>query len=269
KTYDVFISHIGSEKTVQFCKQLLEYLENKWNFKTCLVERDLLAGAATCDNIVESVKDSRCFLLVLTPDYIQVPSDCDQIVSESPEYVKETHWRPYEFQIALEESLKLQTRIVIIKLEKLPANINMDHMKTLKHVIGVTRCLKWEPNVRRKQDKFWKNLLYQLPTSSKWRPTFGQLVQPGTRLSQHKSADDEKPLNRQFSDESGYGEGSPTEETSAPFYSISNELGNSREGHSYSSSHGDIQVSVEENKYGHQKDENIQAEIPNSGKFIV
>nr|XP_006813208.1 PREDICTED: interleukin-1 receptor-like 1-like [Saccoglossus kowalevskii] len=201
KTYDVFISHIGSEKTVKFCKKLLEYLENKWGFKTCLVERDLLAGVATCDNIVESVKDSSCFLLVLTPDYIQVPPDNDQIVLESPEYVKETHWRPYEFQIALEESLKLQTRIVIIKLEKLPANINMDHMKTLKHVIGVTRCLKWEPNAGRKQDKFWKNLLFQLPTSSKWRPTLGQLVCAGLSVLQHKSADDEKPLNRQLSDE--------------------------------------------------------------------
>ncbi|XP_070538560.1 interleukin-1 receptor accessory protein-like 1 [Ptychodera flava] len=193
KKYDVFISHSGTDDDFRFVKYvLMQYLENQCKFKLCVEERDFLAGNAIADNVVESIEASKSWIIILTPDYLTA------------------HWSSFQFHVALEQSLKLRSNLVIVLAKELPEDANTDHMKALGHVISVTKCLKWQPDDVGKTRKFWKKLLLQLPKSAAGRSSVLKAIseQQDEPVTSVCEPDCERLLSQQ-SIESGYS-GSPT-----------------------------------------------------------
>ncbi|XP_077988342.1 X-linked interleukin-1 receptor accessory protein-like 2 [Glandiceps talaboti] len=240
KKYDIFISHSGSEKDFPYVKYvLMKYLENKYGFKLCVEERDFLAGNAIADNVVESIEDSRSCIIVLTPDYLT------------------SNWSPFQFNVALERSLKLHNHLIIIIARELPSEVDMKHWKSLKHVIGVTRSLKWKEGNLSSQEKFWKKLLLQLPKSPKGRPNVRKDLSENTITH---SSSEQNLLGRQFSTsgESGYS-GSPTDDK--PWNPLAHARSESVESQqsAFTGSQSDITVSVEEGKMTTVQSEEVPA----------
>lgn len=69
KTYDIFISY-AHEDDEWVTLELLPKLETKYGFKACIHERDFRIGVTVMQNIVQCVDESRVFLAVLTPAYV-------------------------------------------------------------------------------------------------------------------------------------------------------------------------------------------------------
>lgn len=69
KTYDIFISY-AYEDDEWVTSELLPKLEITYGFKACVHERDFRIGVTVMQNIVQCVDESRVFLAVLTPAYV-------------------------------------------------------------------------------------------------------------------------------------------------------------------------------------------------------
>jgi hypothetical protein len=68
--YDAFLSYASADE-VWVLQQLVEKLEKEENFRLCLHERDFQIGRPIADNIVFSLDQSSCCILVLTEKFTE------------------------------------------------------------------------------------------------------------------------------------------------------------------------------------------------------
>ncbi|XP_066138522.1 protein toll-like [Euwallacea fornicatus] len=139
KTYDVFISYAHQdEKFVE--EHLLPELECKDHpYKVCIHIRDWIPGQFIAEQVVNSVRDSRRTLVVLSNNFV------DSI------------WGKLEFRTAHTEAIaEGRARVVVVLFEDLDEGKLDDELKSY---------LKTNTYVRWGDKYFWNKLKYALPHS--------------------------------------------------------------------------------------------------------
>ncbi|NXP73092.1 I18RA protein, partial [Ramphastos sulfuratus] len=157
KEFDAFVSYakldssendsalISEEK---FALELLpDILENKYGYKLCILERDILPGGAYTDEVVTAIKQSRRVIIILSPAYVNGPSI-------------------FELQAAVNCALEdKKIKLVLIKFqtfqepETLPAEV--------KKALRILPVVTWKPFISTSPDKkFWKHMHYHMPVKT-------------------------------------------------------------------------------------------------------
>ena len=138
KKYDAFVAYSQHDArwVVDVLRPRLEKPNNGTPFDLCLHHRDFEVGAAISDNIIDSVKQSRHTILVLSRRFLQ------------------SEWCLMEFRTAFHQSLlERKKHLIIVLLEKIPeAEIDLD----------LKRCLKTLTYVEYDDNLFWDKLIYAL-----------------------------------------------------------------------------------------------------------
>uniref|UniRef100_A0A452IFQ2 TIR domain-containing protein n=1 Tax=Gopherus agassizii TaxID=38772 RepID=A0A452IFQ2_9SAUR len=157
KEFDAFVSYAKQDSferdstflnEEQFALEVLpEVLENKYGYKLCLLERDILPGGAYTDDIVTAIQQSRRAIIILSPGYVNGPSI-------------------FELQAAVNCALEdNMLKLILIKYksfqepESLPAIVK----KALKILPVVT----WKSSNSNSPNKqFWKYMRYHMPVKN-------------------------------------------------------------------------------------------------------
>ncbi|XP_076318108.1 toll-like receptor 4 [Tachypleus tridentatus] len=135
--YDAFVSYSASDSDWVF-NSLVPKLENETaNLKLCVYDRDFLAGRNISDCILDSIKNSRKVILVLSPNFIQ------------------SRWCRFETELA-QHMLVDESRdgLVLIKLQDLNLNALTPQ---LNYLLKTRIYLVWSNN-QQQQGIFWKKL---------------------------------------------------------------------------------------------------------------
>ncbi|XP_077866473.1 interleukin-1 receptor accessory protein-like, partial [Saccoglossus kowalevskii] len=153
KKYDVFVSY--DIKDMHFVKsEIIPTLEHKWNLLIRIEDRDFLPGAVIAEEIVETIKMSRCSLLILSPNYM---NGRDGFCS-------------FQFHMALKETIALNNSLIIIILDDIRGN-DREMDKALTSTVGIAKCLRWKSGDESHTRKFWKKLHLKLLRSVENEPT--------------------------------------------------------------------------------------------------
>ncbi|XP_065594408.1 toll/interleukin-1 receptor domain-containing adapter protein isoform X1 [Cyrtonyx montezumae] len=137
KSYDVCICH--SEGDLEFVEELVSYLESQPQSLRCFLQlRDSVAGSAVVTELCEAVQNSHCWVMLITPSFLQDPwcrYQMHQALAEAPmangrtipvlkdidrkDYPKELR-NLYYIYMALKESSFRQIRDTVLRyLEEL------------------------------------------------------------------------------------------------------------------------------------------------------
>ncbi|XP_016161580.1 PREDICTED: interleukin-18 receptor accessory protein [Ficedula albicollis] len=157
KEFDAFVSYaklnssesesalISEEK---FALELLpDMLENKYGYKLCILERDILPGGAYTDDIVTAIKQSRRVIIILSPAYVSGPSI-------------------FELQAAVNCALEDKgIKLVLIKF------LDFQEPETLppvvKKALRILPVITWKSSISAApHKKFWKYMRYYMPVKS-------------------------------------------------------------------------------------------------------
>ncbi|XP_010207685.2 interleukin-18 receptor accessory protein [Colius striatus] len=158
KEFDAFVSYakldssesdsalISEEK---FALELLpDMLENKYGYKLCILERDILPGGAYTDEVVTAIKKSRRAIIILSPAYVSGPSI-------------------FELQAAVNCALEdKKIKLVLIKFQAFqePETLPLVVKKALRILPVVT----WKSSISAAANKkFWKYMCYHMPVKTK------------------------------------------------------------------------------------------------------
>ncbi|XP_078515075.1 interleukin-18 receptor accessory protein-like [Lissotriton helveticus] len=159
KEFDAFVSYAKSNSystensmsenytEEEFAVKLLpEILEDKYGYKLCFLERDIIPGGAYVEDIARIIKRSRRAIFVLSPAYIN-----DPIL--------------FELQTAVKCTLEDDSpKLILIKFK------TFQEPKSLPHVIK--RALKVVPTIPWKEkygtstssaSRFWNKIRYHMP----------------------------------------------------------------------------------------------------------
>ena len=161
--YDAFVSYCSDDRFwVHDC--LMKTLESDlYGFKLCIHYRDFPLGENISKVIVNSIRQSRQLIIVLSKCSVTRP------------------WCQLEFQVALSEAVRRGIKLVVIKLGKFTVDDTMD--SSLVWVLDNHTYLEWKENTDA-QKVFWFKLIHHLSDSFDGYCCFG----PATVRSNEVSA---------------------------------------------------------------------------------
>uniref|UniRef100_A0A8C9MHG2 Interleukin 18 receptor accessory protein n=1 Tax=Serinus canaria TaxID=9135 RepID=A0A8C9MHG2_SERCA len=154
KEFDAFVSYaklnssesdsalISEEK---FALELLpDMLENKYGYKLCILERDILPGGAYTDEVVTAIKHSRRVIIVLSPAYVSGPSI-------------------FELQAAVNCALEDRgIKLVLIKFQDFQEPETLPPV--VKKALRILPIVTWKSSISAApHKKFWKYMHYHMP----------------------------------------------------------------------------------------------------------
>ncbi|NXB10956.1 I18RA protein, partial [Cnemophilus loriae] len=154
KEFDAFVSYaklnfsesdsalISEEK---FALELLpDMLENKYGYKLCILERDVLPGGAYTDEVVTAIKQSRRVIVILSPAYVSGPSI-------------------FELQAAVNCALEDKgIKLVLIKFQDFQEPETLPSV--VKKALWILPIVTWKSSISAApHKKFWKYMLYHMP----------------------------------------------------------------------------------------------------------
>uniref|UniRef100_A0A8C5U1N7 Interleukin 18 receptor accessory protein n=1 Tax=Malurus cyaneus samueli TaxID=2593467 RepID=A0A8C5U1N7_9PASS len=158
KEFDAFVSYakldssesdsplISEEK---FALELLpDMLENKYGYKLCILERDILPGGAYTDEVVTAIKQSRRVIIILSPAYVSGPS-------------------VFELQAAVNCALEdRRIKLVLIKFQDFQEPETLPPV--VKKALRILPIITWKSSFSAApHTKFWKYMRYHMPTKTK------------------------------------------------------------------------------------------------------
>ncbi|BFZ22570.1 hypothetical protein BsWGS_25609 [Bradybaena similaris] len=134
--YDLFVVHCNDDwDWVE--EALLPVLETKWNLKTCIHQRDFVAGRFIIDNIVEAMNASRRILVVISSQF------------------SHSRWCNFELQLVQSQMIEHDLpSLLVIVLDEIEAR---DMRAPMLALYNTTCCLEW-PTDSRLIFTFWKRL---------------------------------------------------------------------------------------------------------------
>ncbi|NXY28215.1 I18RA protein, partial [Pomatorhinus ruficollis] len=154
KEFDAFVSYaklnssesdsalISEEK---FALELLpDMLENKYGYKLCILERDILPGGAYTDEVVTAIKQSRRVIIILSPAYVSGPSI-------------------FELQAAVNCALEdKRIKLVLIKFKDFQEPETLPPV--VKKALRILPIVTWKSSISAaSHKKFWKYMCYHMP----------------------------------------------------------------------------------------------------------
>ncbi|KAI1230820.1 hypothetical protein IHE44_0008702 [Lamprotornis superbus] len=156
KRYDVCICH--SEGDMELVEELVSYLEGQPESFRCFLQlRDAVAGSAVVTELCDAVQNSHCWVMLITPGFLQDPwcrYQMHQALAEAPmangrtipvlkdvdrkDYPREL-WNLYYIYMALKEKSFKQIRDTVVRCEP-PGTMPELHKKD-RVVLGACRCI--------------------------------------------------------------------------------------------------------------------------------
>ncbi|NXE36836.1 I18RA protein, partial [Ptilorrhoa leucosticta] len=133
---------ISEEK---FALELLpDMLENKYGYKLCILERDVLPGGAYTDEVVAAIKQSRRVIIILSPAYVSGPSI-------------------FELQAAVNCALEDKgIKLVLIKFQDFQEPETL--LPVVKKALRILPIITWKSSISAApHKKFWKHMRYHMP----------------------------------------------------------------------------------------------------------
>ncbi|XP_034972709.2 LOW QUALITY PROTEIN: interleukin-18 receptor accessory protein [Zootoca vivipara] len=166
KEFDAFVScakpdlpeayHTLLDEETFALEILPQVLENKYEYKLCLTERDILPGGAYTDDIVNAIKKSRRAIVVLSPSYVNGPA-------------------LFELETAVNTVLEDKAiKLILIQFKSFQQPQSLPH--NVKIALRVLPRVTWKTSTSPTVDKqFWRKLLRHMPAKhpngaeDKWR----------------------------------------------------------------------------------------------------
>ncbi|KAM7180477.1 interleukin-18 receptor accessory protein isoform 3-T4 [Macrochelys suwanniensis] len=157
KEFDAFVSYakqdsFESDSTFlneeQFALEVLpEVLENKYGYKLCLLERDILPGGAYTDDIVTAIQQSRRAIIILSPRYVNGPSI-------------------FELQAAVNCALEdNMIKLILIKYKSFQEPESLPPI--VKKALNILPVVTWKSsNSNSPNKRFWKYMRYHMPVKN-------------------------------------------------------------------------------------------------------
>ncbi|XP_061233583.1 interleukin-18 receptor accessory protein isoform X2 [Neopsephotus bourkii] len=156
KEFDAFVSYAKldsseSDSTLiseeKFALELLpDMLENKYGYKLCILERDILPGGVYTDEVVTAIKQSRRVIIILSPAYISGPSI-------------------FELQAAVNCALEdKKIKLVLIKFQAFQEPETLHPV--VKKALRILPVITWKSSVSAVPNKFWKYMRYHMPVKT-------------------------------------------------------------------------------------------------------
>ncbi|XP_009508093.2 interleukin-18 receptor accessory protein [Phalacrocorax carbo] len=157
KEFDAFVSYAKldsseSDSTLiseeKFALELLpDMLENKYGYKLCILERDILPGGAYTDEVVTAIKQSRRAIIILSPAYVSGPSI-------------------FELQAAVNCALEdKKIKLVLIKFQAFQEPETLPPV--VRKALRILPVVTWKSSISAAPDKkFWKYMHYHMPVKT-------------------------------------------------------------------------------------------------------
>ncbi|NWR40874.1 I18RA protein, partial [Regulus satrapa] len=154
KEFDAFVSYakLNSSESdsaliteEKFALELLpDMLENKYGYKLCILERDILPGGAYTDEVVAAIKQSRGVIIILSPAYVSGPSI-------------------FELQAAVNCALEDKgIKLVLIKFQDFQEPETLPPV--VKKALRILPVITWKSSISAAlHKKFWKYMRYHMP----------------------------------------------------------------------------------------------------------
>ncbi|CAN8196500.1 unnamed protein product [Coccothraustes coccothraustes] len=157
KEFDAFVSYAKQNSSEsdsalideeKFALELLpDMLENKYGYKLCILERDILPGGAYTDEVVTAIKHSRRVIIILSPAYVRGPSI-------------------FELQAAVNCALEDKgIKLVLIKFQDFQEPETLPPV--VKKALRILPIVTWKSSISAgPHKKFWKYMHYHMPTKT-------------------------------------------------------------------------------------------------------
>ncbi|NXW59776.1 I18RA protein, partial [Eurystomus gularis] len=157
KEFDAFVSYAKlnsseSDSTLiseeKFALELLpDILENKYGYKLCILERDILPGGAYTDEVVTAIKQSRRAIIILSLAYVSGPS-------------------MFELQAAVNCALEdKKIKVVLIKFQAFQEPETLPPV--VKKALRILPVITWKSSISAASNKkFWKYMHYHMPVKT-------------------------------------------------------------------------------------------------------